>query len=67
MAERDRVPLSVPVTAIYSRSDGVVAWEACIDRINPATEHVEVASTHIGLGLSPDVFAIVADRLGDAG
>ena len=67
VAERDRVPLSVPVTAIYSRSDGVVAWEACIDRINPATEHVEVASTHIGLGLNPDVFAIVADRLGNAG
>lgn len=67
VAERDRVPLSVPVTAIYSRRDGFVAWEACIDKVNQQTEHVEVESTHIGLGLSPDVFAIVADRLGKAG
>ncbi|MDJ0867347.1 MAG: alpha/beta hydrolase [Myxococcota bacterium] len=68
---RDTVPLDVPVTAIYSRSDAVVAWEACIDRRNAGVEHVEVESTHVGLGINPDVFRIVAHRLararGDAG
>lgn len=56
-------PLRVPVTAIFSKSDGVVAWEAAIDRRSAGIEHVEVAATHLGLGFSPEVFAIVADRL----
>lgn len=60
---RNEVPLEVPVTAIYSRSDAVVAWEACIDRHSKEVEHVEVRSTHLGLGVSPDVYRIVAQRL----
>lgn len=56
-------PLSTPVTAIFSKSDGVVAWEACIDRRSVGIEHVEVATTHIGLGFSPEVYGIIADRL----
>jgi pimeloyl-ACP methyl ester carboxylesterase len=63
VAARNQVPLAVPVTAVYSRRDGVVAWQACIDTVNPVTEHVEVAVTHLGLGFSPDVFALIADRL----
>jgi pimeloyl-ACP methyl ester carboxylesterase len=63
VAARDRVPIRVPVTAIYSRRDAIVAWQACIDKSNAVTEHVEVAATHLGLGLSPDVLAIVADSL----
>ena len=61
--ERNAVPLETPVTAVYSRSDAVVSWEACIDRDSPGVEHVEVESTHVGLGFSPDVYRIVADRL----
>lgn len=53
----------VPVTAIFSKSDGIVAWEACIDRRSPGIEHVEVATTHIGLGFSPEVYRLIADRL----
>ncbi len=56
-------PLEVPVTAVYSRSDGVVAWPACIDRHNPHVEHVEVGTTHLGLGFAPEVLKIVAQRL----
>jgi pimeloyl-ACP methyl ester carboxylesterase len=67
VAARDEVPLETPVTAIFSKRDGIVAWQACIDRINTSTEHVEVRATHIGLGMNPDVFAIVADRLGKRG
>ena len=61
--ERYSVPLRVPVTAIYSRRDGVVAWEACIDDQSPHVEHVEVTASHVGLGISADVFEIVAKRL----
>ncbi|MGD2031424.1 MAG: alpha/beta hydrolase [Gammaproteobacteria bacterium] len=63
VAARDRVPIRVPVTAVYSRRDAIVAWQACIDQSNAVTEHVEVAATHLGLGLSPDVLAVVADSL----
>ena len=60
---RSRTPLTAPVTAIWSRRDGVVAPEACIDRRSPDVEHIEVTSTHFGMGLDPDVWAIIADRL----
>jgi pimeloyl-ACP methyl ester carboxylesterase len=56
-------PIRVPITVIYSRRDGIVSWEACLDRVSPDVEHVEVRSTHIGMGVDPDVWAVVADRL----
>jgi dienelactone hydrolase len=62
--ERRRTdPLTVPVTAIYSRNDGVVAWEACIDPDDATVEHVEVASSHIGMNLDPDVWTTIGQRL----
>ena len=63
VAARNRQPLDTPVTAVYSRSDGVVAWQACIDRHSTNVEHVEVETTHLGLGFSPEVFQIIAERL----
>jgi pimeloyl-ACP methyl ester carboxylesterase len=60
---RYAVPLRVPVTAIFSKRDRVVAWQACIDDRSPEVEHVEVRTTHIGLGFAPEVYRIVADRL----
>ncbi len=62
--ERKQTPLRVPVTAIYSRRDGVVAWQACIDPEGSGPiEHVEVEATHLGLGFSADVYRLVARRL----
>jgi len=61
--QRTSPPLRVPVTAIFSRRDGVVAWQACIDQINQSVEHVEVKSSHIGLGFDPEVYRIIARRL----
>jgi hypothetical protein len=62
VARRENVPIPVPITAIYSRSDGIVAWQACLDHTNPRVEHVEVETTHLGLGLSPEVYRVVAQR-----
>ena len=56
-------PIRVPLTAVYSRRDGIVAWQACIDRSSSSVEHVEVSSTHLGMGIDPDVWALVAERL----
>jgi hypothetical protein len=60
---RNRISLRTPVVAIYSRIDGFVAWRACIDRDTSNVEHVEVRTTHLGLGFSPDVYNIIAQRL----
>jgi pimeloyl-ACP methyl ester carboxylesterase len=56
-------PISVPITAIYTRRDGIVSWRACIDRTSPEVRHVEVSSTHISMGFDPDVWRVLADRL----
>ena len=63
VAARYSTALTVPVTAIYSKRDGVVAWRACIDRWSPNVRHIEVTETHIGLGFSPRVLALVATEL----
>jgi pimeloyl-ACP methyl ester carboxylesterase len=63
VAARFDTPLRVPVTAVYSKRDGVVAWRACIDHWSPQVRHVEVRETHLGLGVAPRVLAAVADAL----
>ena len=66
VANRERVPIQVPIVAIYTRSDAIVSWQACLDRTNPNVEHVEVETTHLGLGFSPEVYGVIADRLAAA-
>ena len=63
VAQRERAPIRVPITAIWSRRDGIVSGAACIDRVTPHAENVEVRSTHLGMGIDPDVWTIVAERL----
>ncbi|MEM9564806.1 MAG: alpha/beta hydrolase [Actinomycetota bacterium] len=57
----DRIP--VPSTAVYSRTDGVVAWRSCIQTPRRFAENVEVCGSHIGLGVSVSVALVIADRL----
>ncbi|MES1924948.1 alpha/beta fold hydrolase [Salinisphaera sp. T31B1] len=52
---RYAVPLRRPVCALYSASDGVVAWQACIDRFSDDVEHIRVTGSHVGLGFSKQV------------
>ncbi len=56
----------VPTTSIYSRSDGIVAWQGSVQKPaphNPQTENIEVIASHVGLGLNPSSWWAVADRL----
>jgi pimeloyl-ACP methyl ester carboxylesterase len=57
------LPLPVPSTSIYSRGDGVVAWQACLEVEGPTRENVEVRSSHIGLGFNAAALWIIADPL----
>lgn len=65
-AGRPRDPaavLEVPSTAIYTRTDGIVPWAACIQPRGPRSESVEVWGSHVGLAHNPFSLAVVADRL----
>jgi pimeloyl-ACP methyl ester carboxylesterase len=61
--ERARIPLLVPQTLMWSRLDGIVDPAACFDRVSSDVEHLEVQSTHLGMGLDPDVWTAIATRL----
>jgi pimeloyl-ACP methyl ester carboxylesterase len=63
IASRNAVVLRTRVTALYSRYDAVVAWQACIDQHCENVEHIEVRTTHMGFGFSPEVYKIIAQRL----
>jgi predicted esterase len=60
---RLRATPPVPTTSIYSKSDGIVAWQACLEARVPRAENVEVEGSHIGLVCQPMVWRVVADRL----
>ena len=54
---------SVPTTSIFSRTDGVVAWQCSIQQPAALTENIEVRASHVGMGAHPAVLYAVADRL----
>lgn len=58
-----RRPPPVPTTSIYSRSDGVVAWQCSVERASAHAENIEVEASHCGLGLNPLAWYAIADRL----
>jgi pimeloyl-ACP methyl ester carboxylesterase len=64
--ERMRTPPPVPSSAIYSRSDGIVAWQGCLEREGAQSENIEVEGSHCGLGHNPAVLYAIADRLAQA-
>jgi hypothetical protein len=56
-------PLSVPTTCIFSRTDGIVAWECCVSEPAPQTENIEVHAAHLGYGHELETLRVIADRL----
>jgi pimeloyl-ACP methyl ester carboxylesterase len=53
----------VPTTAIFSRTDGICAWQGCVEKTSALSESIEVESSHCGMGHHPAVVYAVADRL----
>jgi len=56
-------PLPVPATSIYSRYDGIVAWQTCLDSPSARAENIAVVASHLGIGHHPAVIWAIADRL----
>lgn len=54
----------VPVTAIYSKGDGIVNWRVCREiREDHETQNIEVSGSHCGMGFNAQIYRIIADRL----
>lgn len=56
-------PAPVPTTAIYSKEDGIVHWDTCMEDEDELHQNIQVRGSHCGLGANPSVFSIIADRL----
>ncbi len=56
----------VPATAIFSKADGIVAWQNCLEPMGATTDNIEVPGSHCGLGVNGLVLFAVADRLAQA-
>jgi pimeloyl-ACP methyl ester carboxylesterase len=57
-------PPPVPTTALYTRGDGVVAWQSTVELSDrDDVENIHVGGAHMGLGFNPRVLYVLADRL----
>ena len=63
LLERVAARPPVPVTSIYSESDGMVCWRGCLEQPGRQAENIAVHASHLGMPSHPDVLRIVADRL----
>jgi pimeloyl-ACP methyl ester carboxylesterase len=55
-----QMPQGVGFLSVYSKSDGIVRWRACLD---PAAAHLEVEASHVGMAVHPEVYRAVAGTL----
>ena len=54
------LPESVRAVSFYSRSDGIVAWQSCLD---PSAAHVEIRGSHAGMSVNVQVYRLLAGIL----
>lgn len=57
------LPAPVPTTAIYTKEDGIVPWQLCLEEEDEIHQNIQVRGSHFGLGVNPAVLEIIADRL----
>lgn len=58
---RGEVPPGVGYVSVYSRTDGVVDWRACLDE---GATHVEVRASHCGMAVNVSTYEALATTLG---
>lgn len=63
MQARDVTPIRCPITSIYARRDGIVAWHASIDTLHKQAVHMETRATHFGLLFHPQTLGLIAQAL----
>ena len=59
-----RRPPPVPSTSVFSKADGIVPWQGCLQKEGPLSENIEAPGvSHLGMGTHRAVLALVAERL----
>jgi pimeloyl-ACP methyl ester carboxylesterase len=56
----------VPTSSVYSKSDGIVAWQCSVQEAAHAGadfENIELIASHFGIGFNPLAWYVIADRL----
>lgn len=54
----------VPFTSIYSKDDGLVHWQQCLEKETPETENIEIpGAAHQELGRHPRALEVISHRL----
>ena len=67
LLQRLRKAPEVPTTSIYSRGDGVVAWQACVQPGRARhVDNVEIDGSHVGMGWNPQALKVIAHKLAPA-
>jgi pimeloyl-ACP methyl ester carboxylesterase len=56
------MPANVGYLSVYSKSDGIVRWRACLD---PEAEHLEIDASHVGMAVAPRAYRAIAHALGE--
>jgi pimeloyl-ACP methyl ester carboxylesterase len=56
------MPNGVGYVSVYSRSDGIVNWRACLD---PSADQVEIRSSHCGMAVNADAYRTIAGALAE--
>ena len=54
------LPEHIEAVSIFSRSDGIVDWHACLD---PHARNIEVSSSHCGMSVHPAVYRVLDEML----
>ena len=60
VASRAPMPADVDLVSIYSKSEGVVDWRACVV---PGATNIEVTGSHLGMGVKPATLRLVMELL----
>jgi len=66
LADEMARPLACRASFVFSRDDGIVAWESCCDAARP-DDNIETHGPHVAIAQNLDVFRIVAERLAPGG
>lgn len=54
------LPADIDLVSLYTTSDGVVDWRACVV---PGAKNIEVPGSHMGMGLRPDTLRVILREL----
>jgi triacylglycerol lipase len=58
---RAPLPVGIDLVSVYSRTDGVVDWRACLD---PQARQIEIRASHVGMAVNREAWRVVGETLG---